>query len=309
MASTETKTNWGRWGPDDERGALNLVTPEIVLQTARGLSSGKVYSLGLPISKTRTPKVFDRPPPERYTRTSPHDVLRAPAAAGADETGEGDPRVGAADDILVMASHTGTHLDALSHVFEGDRFYNGHSVESFTTNRGAGKCSVVKTGTSASRCVLLDVAASSDASEAGALPPGYTVTAGDLDRCCSSHGLEVRPGDAVLIRTGWVELLRKDPEIAVFPQAGIGVEAASWLTEHDVSIVGADNSAVEVLPFEGGALLPVHVALIVRAGVGLLEHLWLADMAADGCHEALLVIAALPVVGATGSPVNPVAIG
>jgi kynurenine formamidase len=140
------------------------------------------------------------------------------------------------------------------------------------------------------------------------LPGGYIITAEELDACCESEHVDVRPGDAVLIRTGWLEVLAGDASTPSFPQAGIGLDAARWLQAHDVCLVAADNSAVEVLPFDGGELA-VHAQLIVHSGIALLEHAWLADLAADRCYVSLFVVGALPVVGATGSPVNPVAIG
>jgi kynurenine formamidase len=304
MQRDGAKGNWGRWGADDERGALNLATNEVVLDAARALRTGKVYSLALPISQSRTPAVFGRPPPQRLTRTAPGDPQMPPA--------EGRPRVGSADDVFVIASHSGTHLDSLSHVFEGESFYNGHPVSSFTSNRGAGKCSIVKTGTFATRAVLLDVAALVTAQTrptSSALQLGHTVTAEELEACCERQGVQVRAGDAVLIRTGWLEAVRRDRDTPSYPQAGIGLEAAAWLQEKDVALVGADNSAIEVLPFDGGRDLGVHVELLVYSGVGLLEHAWLADLAADRCYESLLVVGALPFTGATGSPVNPIAIG
>jgi kynurenine formamidase len=305
MRSDSTKANWGRWGAEDERGALNLVTSEAVLGAARALRTGKVYSLALSISPTRTPAVFDRPPPERYTRTAPGDFH------GGGIGSEG-PRVGSCDDMLVMPSHAGTHLDALSHVFEGESFYNGHPVGSFTSRRGASKCSILRTGSFVTRAVLLDLPGVVGEVPVGApsvLPPGHTVTAAELETCCERQGVLVHAGDAVLIRTGWLEALRSDPTTPSFPQAGIGLEAAAWLQAKDVAVVGADNSAIEVLPFENGRELAVHVELLVHSGVGLLEHAWLAELAADRCYESLLVVGALPVVGATCSPVNPIAIG
>jgi kynurenine formamidase len=230
--------------------------------------------------------------------------------------------------MLVIASHSGTHLDSLSHVFEGDTIYNGHPVDSFTSRRGASKCSITQTGTFATRAVLLDVAElvagvpavppSSERSDVSAGVPaatpsvlvaGHTITAVELEGCCERQGVTVRPGDAVLIRTGWLEALRRDPATPPYPQAGIGLDAAAWLQAKDVAVVAADNSAIEVLPFDAGRDLGVHVELLVHSGVGLLEHAWLAELAADECYESLLVVGALPVVGATGSPVNPIAIG
>ena len=206
MQADGAKGNWGRWGSEDERGALNLATADVVLETARALRTGKVYSLALPISRSRTPAVWDRPPPERFTRTAPQD--HDPSE------GSGLPAVGSADDMLVLPSHAGTHLDALSHVFEGEHFYNGHPVGSFSTRRGASKCSIVRTGTVVARGVLLDVAASAGLP---ALAAGHAITAAELEESCARQDVEVRPGDAVLIRTGWLETLTADPATPSFP--------------------------------------------------------------------------------------------
>jgi kynurenine formamidase len=110
-----------------------------------------------------------------------------------------------------------------------------------------------------------------------------------------------------LVRTGWLEAF--DPIAGLtYQQPGIGVAAAHWLAGQDVVAVGADNTSVEAMPFEGGAYLPVHVELLVRRGIYLLEHLVLEHLARDEVHEFLLVTAPLPITGASGSPVNPVAI-
>jgi kynurenine formamidase len=308
-----TGRNWGRYGPDDERGALNLVTPDGLRRAAALVKTGKAYSLAMPISRSGTPPVYGRSAPERLTRTAPDDVLDTGSAGSAEVArapgAEAGERVGANEDVLIVSSHAGTHLDGLSHVFVGEHFYNGHPVSSFTTRKGAGRLAITTTATIATRGVLLDVvAARPDLAPDGMLPAGYTVTAGDLAASCDRQNVRLEPGDAALVRTGWAERFQEDRNTPTFPQPGLGLEAATWLVDRDVAVVGVDNSAVEVLPFEGGGILPVHVELIVNNGVSLVEHLYLAELAADGCHEFLLVIGALPVVGATGSPVNPVAI-
>jgi kynurenine formamidase len=90
---------------------------------------------------------------------------------------------------------------------------------------------------------------------------------------------------------------------------GIGLAAADWVAAHDVAAIGADNAAVEVMPFDRGVLVGVHIELLVKRGITFVEHLAVAQMARDGGHEGLFVVGALPVVGASGSPVNPIVIG
>src|SRR4249920_712122 len=118
--------NWGRWGDDDERGALNLITADAVKAAAHRRTTGKVYSLSIPLSQATVPAVHDRPAPERYTLSSVADIGRVPPFF---DIGEG---VGANEDVLVLPSHIGTHMDALSHVAAGSQLYNGYPAASFT---------------------------------------------------------------------------------------------------------------------------------------------------------------------------------
>ena len=286
--------NWGRWGTDDQRGALNLVEPPVVLEAMRRCRTGKVYSLAIPIGHFATPQVADRPLPERLTLSAPADAA-VYAAYGAAEG------VGANEDMIMIPSHAGTHMDALCHVYSEGTVYNGHPATSFTPKAGAAKCGIDQTGSFAGRAVLLDVAgwAGEDALEGGRI-----VTSADLESTRSAQGTELLPGDILLVRTGWLQ--SGDRQGA---QPGLGLDAVEFVRDHDVAVVGSDNSAVEAIPFDRNVFLAVHIELLVKLGVTLIEHLWLAELAADRCYESLLVVGALPVTGATGSPVNPIAIG
>ena len=119
----------------------------------------------------------------------------------------------------------------------------------------------------------------------------------------------MRAGDVVLVRTGhlqwwWANNAARGPE--QYFQAGIGADAAEWLASMDVVAVGADNAAVEVIPFDGNDFLRVHKMLLVEAGIYMLEYLDLSAPAADRAYEGLLTVAPLKVTGATGSPINPI---
>lgn len=299
MTSDEQRASGGRYGPDDERGALNLITADRVLEAAGRCRTGKVYSLAIPIGRRATPKVAGRPDPQRLTLTGPGDEAHferfgAPAGVGSNE------------DVLVLPSHAGTHLDALSHVYADGAIYNGFAAATFTPRSGASRCGIERTGTIAARAVLLDLAGHLGVEH---LEPGHVVTSDELEACRAAQGSELVGGDAVLVRTGFLEANLGPGRLADYPQPGLGLDAVAFVDAHDVSVVGADNAAVEVLPFDEARYLGVHIELLVRRGVPLVEHLWLAELAADRCYESLLVIGALPVAGATGSPVNPVAIG
>lgn len=280
-----------RWGSDDERGALNLQTSESVLAGLAAAGSGRVYSLGLPVQRSGVPHVPHRPAPQRLTLTSDSDAGMF-AAFGA------DPGCGSHEDVVLLATHEATHMDALGHVFDGQRTYNGFRADATSTYGGLQHCGIDKAGPIVARGVLFDVVGAR-----GPLEPGYVITPEDLQAC----GVTLTPGSVALIRTGWLEAF--DPIAGLtYQQPGIGIAAAHWLAGQDVVAVGADNTAVEAMPFEGGAYMPVHVELLVRRGVYLLEHLVLAPLARDGVRECLLVAAPLAITGASGSPVNPVAI-
>jgi kynurenine formamidase len=289
--------NWGRWGEDDERGALNLLTPERTLAAARACATGKVYPLGMPIGKG-TPPVFGRPAPLRVSMSGPADGDLAGFGA--------PPDVGQADDLLVLPSHSGTHMDALSHVVTGGTMWNGHAAGNITTRRGARRCGIERTAAFAGRGVLLDMAGHLGVP---LVEPGKAITSDDLEGCRSAQGVEVSPGDLLLVRTGWTEAFARGETGDEWRQAGLGLSAVEFVRDNDLAAVGSDNSAVEVVPFDGGSFLAVHIALLVRLGVPLIEHLWLADLAADRCFTPLVAVGGLAVKGATGSPVNPIAIG
>ena len=289
--------NWGRWGADDERGTLNLVTPEAVLAATRACRTGTVYSLALPIQREGVP-IFDfRGTPQRLSLTSNTDNDRykrfgAPAGLGSNE------------DMLVLASHSITHMDALSHVFAEGKMYNDFGAEEFTTAKGAQHLDVAQTASFAGRGVLLDLPRHQGVDW---LEPGQVIDAAQLEACRAHQGVEMRISDILLVRTGWLDFFATGD--ARYAQPGLGKDAVSFVDDHDIAAVGADNAAIECIPFDDNEFLCVHIALLVQRGVTLLEHLFLSELAADGCHEFLLAVGGLKVTGAAGSPINPIAIG
>jgi kynurenine formamidase len=278
--------NWGRWGEDDERGALNLVTPQRVLEAARQVKRGSVYELGRPI---------DHRMPVPQSRSVPvHSMTRDATARGR--------RANFADDTILLATHTGAHIDALAHVWYDGMLYNGFSDQSVATD-GVRRCGIEKIGPLVGRGVLADIRGGSSKG----LAPEERITRDRLQSCLADQGTAVREGDVVLVRTGWWP---SDESGAVDfdREPGLDIGAARWLAECDVAAVGADNFALEVLPSGGPRAFPVHELLLRDCGISILEGLALDDLAAARVYEFLFVCAPLSIVGGTASPVTPLAI-
>ncbi len=283
---------WGRWGTEDEAGAPNLIGPEQVRLAAQLVRSGRVISLAQPISD-RMPVPGHRPGVSHFMGRDGGDY-----AAGAKRPGGFQ----FAEDTLVLPLHLGTHIDALCHAWCDDQLYNGFPGNSVRSTTGALRCGVEKMPPVVTRGVLLDVVRLRGAPAA----PGDTIGLEELQR--AGAGVTLRPGDAVLIRTGWLESLPPKRPVDFNREPGIDVAGALWLAESGVALVGADNFAIEVLPFPDGTVFPVHQRLIRDHGVPLLEGMLLRELGEAGATEFLFVATPLPIVGGTGSPVAPVAV-
>jgi kynurenine formamidase len=213
---------------------------------------------------------------------------------------EPPPRTSASG-VLVMPEHTGTHIDALSHQAENLKLHGGIDVNSGVMS--AAGFSVLGVETMAplvARGVLLDVAGKQK------LPPGHLIS---VDELKAAAKVDVREGDVVLVRTGYGALWDKPAEY--MKSAGVSSAGSQWLADTKVRAVGADNMAFDTndsFDSELGFTLPAHVLLLVRAGIPIIENLYLEELAAAGVHEFLFICLPLKMKGATGSPVRPIAL-
>jgi kynurenine formamidase len=292
--SSPGTSGWGRWGLDDERGAANTVGPTAI---ARGLASvfeHRSVSLGAPIIFGRGPDVIGRPAPQHHMARDGGDY-----AAGLPERGG----FGFSDDLITVATHGVTHLDALSHIWQDGLMYNGYS-SSTVTSRGAARCGIDTVGPIVTRGVLLDL-----------VPEGQRwMEAGEyvgIDRLrdhLQRVGVTLEAGDALLIRTGWLDKWRAGmADESAWP--GLDADCAEWLTERDLVLIGADNVGVEAFPSSDPLChVPLHVSLLRGHGVFFCELLDLADLASAQRSTFLFVVAPLNLVGGVGSPVAPVAV-
>jgi len=214
----------------------------------------------------------------------------------------------AANEIIVTGGHVGTHLDALAHVSQDGLLHGGIEASAVQSNLGFSELGIETVEPIFCRGVLLDVAA---ARGVESLPAGYEISVGDLERAAELGGSRVRAGDAVLIRSGWSRHW-SDPEMFTGQHDGApgpGEDAGRWLAEHEILLAGAETIAFEVIaPARGHAVLPVHRILLVDAGIHIIEVMELSALAAAGAGEFTFVAAPLKIVGATGSPLRPLAL-
>ena|ERR1700730_8682791 len=299
--------NWGKWGPDDELGTLNYITPACITAAARLVTRGKVFALGIPLQR-------EGPQSGTRQRFNPiHTMFRdggdrpMDAAAVAEMQG-----YGGSDDMIVMPLQSVTQWDSLAHIFDSGKMWNGYDA-SLVTSQGAAKNSIDKTTDRiAGRGVLLDVARHKSAAS---LEPGYAITVDDLEATATAERVEVRSGDILLVRTGHMKRYLDKGIWAHFDlddSPGVSVHTTPWLHAREVAAIATDNYAVEVRPSEiPGFRNPFHVVAIPNMGLTLGEIFYLeelaADCAADGRWEFMLVAPPLPVTRGVGTPINPYA--
>jgi kynurenine formamidase len=213
-----------------------------------------------------------------------------------------------ASELIVTGGHVGTHIDALSHFSDGGCLHGGVDAADaqrtglFTTHGAETIPPFLCRG------VLLDVAATAGVD---VLAPGTPVDAETLRASAAAAGVEVRAGDVVLVRTGWSRHFADPQRFLGLHDGvpGITTDAAAWLADAGVVAVGGDTTSVERIPAgQGHSLLPVHRLLLVERGIHLIEMLDLETLAADGVAEFLFVAVPLKILGATGSPLRPLAV-
>lgn len=284
--------SWGRWGKDDEIGALNLLGPEQVRRGMATVRDGTVVPLAAPIVAGRGFGVAGRPAPTHYMARDGGDYAAGPGERGG---------FGYADDIVTLPTHGATHIDALSHVWRAGRMYNDFPATD-VTSRGARRLGVHNIRPIVTRGAFVDSA------PGGYRAPDDRIGRAELAGLLAARDVALEPGDALLVRTGWLaEATAGRADARAWP--GLDGECGPWLAEQGVVLVGSDNVGVEAWPSgDPDDLMPLHVGLLRDHGIYLSELMDLDGLAAAGRATFLFVLAALPLVGAVGSPVAPVAV-
>ena len=205
-----------------------------------------------------------------------------------------------------METHSGTHIDGIGHSWHDGKLYNGFSSDEFASSRGVARVGIENVRHIFGRGVMLDVAAYKGVEHLATAEP---VTATDLDNVAAAQGIELKPGDVVLVRTGWYNLFHSDRESWARSFPGPDGSVLAWLKEHDVVAIGTDHPTCELFEnIESPVEMPLHRHGLRDLGVYLLENLDLQDLARDRVYEFLFVGTPLRITHGTGSPWNPLAI-
>ena len=284
-----------KWGPKDEIGSANYLTPALALAAAKLVKTGKTYSLGITVNTT-TPAY----PP----RTCSIYIVQ-PGQTGSAE-GLGHTHTTYNDDILNCWTGIGTQIDGLGHIGVGDRYYNGNKWSEFANIGGLTKLGVEKIPPFVARGVMLDMAAYLGVD---VVKEGTAFNKAEIDGAAKKQGVEINQGDVVIFHTGWLSLIDKEPKRFGSVEPGLGREGARYLISKGVLAIGADTWALEAIPFETGAgVFEVHQIMLPMSGTYILENINTAELAKDKAYEFMFVLGQNKYQGAVQSMINPVAI-
>lgn len=304
-AKPSTPNNWGRFGDDDQIGLANLLTPERVAAAAGLIRTGTRFSLALPIGV---------PTPGSY-RAEPAHLYRFAAGDGVLGSGRGGAEYQVSDDYIFMALQASTQVDGFGHVGGNGTLYNGYWAGLVTATGGARRLGIHHLARGiVGRAVLVDIARHLGVEH---LDPGFPIGPDELDGAARAQDVAIGSGDIVLVRTGHIGwklgLAAGDPGASSRHEPGISTRAIPWLHERDVAMIATDTAVCSVVPPEAGDdFLTWHVAALRDLGLLVGELFDLDELATscanDGVYEGFFVAAPMPIVGASGSPLNPVVI-
>lgn len=303
VAETAAPQWWpSRYGAGDQAGALNEITPDKVVAASGLVRQGRIYDLAhvlhqdIPAFPGRTFR--------QYLTTNAHTVNRRRPDAGT--AGLGDNNVNWIVEQVTATQQMGTHLDALNHLQDGDRMYNGFRLADVAEEYGTNRLGVETLPQIVTRGLLLDIATIRGVDW---LAPGEVIRPSDARAALTLEGLTVRPGDAVFFHTGWGWLWGRDNDRYAAGEPGPGMALANWLVDQRVALTGCDTWSFGPYPPEDPARpFVVPQMLNTRHGVVVVENLRLDELARARVHEFLLVISHAKLRGATGAWVAPLAI-
>ena len=299
LAENHADMSWteSQWGPDDEIGAANRLSPEIAKAAAALVTEGKVYSLGLTLDST-------------VPAFAPRSMSVAILQPGqANNSGLGPTKSTYNDDIFMGWLGIGSQIDGLGHLGVDHVYYNGNKASDFAQASGLTKLGIEKVPPIVTRGVLLNM---SKFYGQDIVQEGTAYTEDDIKAAAEAQGVEIREGDVVLFHSGWLDLLKEGTRDAArygSVEPGLGKSGAEYLAGLGVVAIGADTWGMEAVPFEEGVgIFEIHQILLAKNGIYILENMVTEDLAADGVTEFMFVLGQAKVRGAVQMIINPVAI-
>jgi kynurenine formamidase len=292
-----------------EVGPAGDVPADVIVAASRLVRSGRHYSLAVP--RYRGMPLFPGHPAfEVLSFRTPHGIT----VAGEEPWGPGnDAQLRYMSELIMSTAHSGAHVDALAHMTIGPdaHWYGGGNADDHLGDFGPRFGDAAKLPAIFTRGVLLDIAG---AQGVRCLPAGQPVSAGELAATAEAAGIEVRPWDVVLIRTGYLSLWPDTERMRAHRTPGPDLSAAEWLCDRGVIATGTDTETYEVQPAPPGPSgqlsnpQPVHTKLLIEHGIYLMESIYMEELARDRVHEFLFIAAPLKITGATGSMIDPLAV-
>ncbi|MEQ8388400.1 MAG: cyclase family protein [Alphaproteobacteria bacterium] len=297
------------WGAEDERGNMNLLTPEKVLEAAALIETGKLYDLGREFDD-KMPLMNLPPNPRKFTSVSVHAPLNQPVGRNA--------LVWNDDYVSGHITQDGTQFDSLAHMAthlgeKGDkrdlRYYNGFRHSDIAGPYGFSKLGVEKVTPIFTRGVLLDFAGL----KGRMIEIEEEITVADIRAALERQGLsedDIRAGDALFYNTGWGELWKVDNDKFNSGSPGLSDKAGDWVVARQVVLVGTDNWSVEAIPNPEDPELfaPNHQKFLIRHGIHIMENMDFTPLIEDETYVFAFSFAPIAIKGATGSPARPFAI-
>ncbi len=296
IASADDWTK-SKWGPKDEIGAANLITPDSVLAASKLVKTGKTYHLGIVVD-SKTPAFAPRS--MSVTVLQPNQIQTK---------GLGPTNLTYNDDMFTGWLGIGPQIDGLGHIGINHTYYNGLKNSDIGKVTGLTKLGIEKIPPMVARGVVIDMAAHYGVD---IVKEGTAYTKDDIVAAAKKQGVEIKKGDVVLFHSGWLNLLegeKPDTKRYVSTEPGLGKTGAEYLAEIGVVAIGADTWGLEAVPFpKGTGVFEVHQILIAKNGIYILENMDSRALVKDKVKEFMFVLGAARLRGAVQMIINPIAI-
>ena len=294
--SALAQNDWckSKWGPNDEIGAANLLTPQLAADAAKLVKTGKTYALGFETSAGTAAYA-----PRTWSLT----VVQPGQAGG---ISLGGTKTTYNDDIYMGWVGTGSQIDGLGHIGIDNVYYNCNKNSDFVQANGLKKLGIEKLPPFVTRGIVLDMTAYYGTPM---VKEGTAFNRKEIDEQAQKQGITIKKGDVVLFHTGWQALEGKDNKRFLAGEPGLGKEGALYLASKEVVAIGADQWALEVIPFEKDVgVFEVHQILLARNGIYILENMNTGPLVADKAWEFMFVLGASRITGGVQAIINPVAV-